>query len=286
MSLPNRLATLHQTLRQSLWSAGIDTADLDARLIIRNHTGYDWGDLVAHPEAKIDARQLMRIEFDIERRLSGEPVSRIFGKREFWGIDFKICPDTLDPRPDTETMVEVALERFKADEPVRILDLGIGSGCILITLLTEWPNATGVGVDKAYGAIRTAMVNARNSKVEDRCNLYCGSWGMAVNDSFDLIVSNPPYIPNQSIESLSREVKNHDPILALAGGEDGLDCFRAVVTETKRLLKVGGIGLIEIGYDQQDDVTRLVEESGLTVLDVHPDLAGQPRVVEISHGDK
>jgi release factor glutamine methyltransferase len=286
MSLPTKLTPLYHHLRHSFWSAGIETADLDARIIIRYHTGLDWGDLITNPDAKISPSKLARIEFDVERRLSGEPVSRIYSTREFWGLDFKICPDTLDPRPDTETLVEIAIERFIDNPPDKIIDLGVGSGCILISLLNEWKNCTGYGMDKSFGAVKMAIENATTLGVVDRCRLWCGSWGEALKSSFPLIVSNPPYIADSSIESLIREVKDHDPILALAGGEDGLEAYRSILTETPRLLDADGICLLEIGYDQHDDVARLVEESGLRLANVHPDLAGVPRVVEISHGDK
>ncbi|NCC21446.1 MAG: peptide chain release factor N(5)-glutamine methyltransferase [Alphaproteobacteria bacterium] len=285
MSLPNRLTPLYHHLRHSFWSAGIETADLDARIIIRYHTQLDWGDLITNPDAKISPSKLARIEFDVERRLSGEPVSRIYNTREFWGLDFQLCPDTLDPRPDTETLVEIALDRLAGKPPERILDMGVGTGCILISLLNDWERAEGYGMDKSFGAIRMATSNAQRLGVADRCHLWVGSWGEALGLTFPLIVSNPPYIPVAAIESLSREVRNHDPILALAGGPDGLDAFRSILTEMKRLLDREGLAFLEIGYDQRDDVLRLVEESGFRVKDVHPDLAGVPRVVEISHGD-
>ncbi len=286
MTLPNKLTPLYHHLRQSFWSAGIETADLDARLIIRHHTKLDWGDLVTSPDEKISPSKLARIEFDVERRLSGEPVSRIYSTREFWGLDFRLAPDTLDPRPDTETLVEVAIEKYGPDQPEKILDMGIGTGCILIALLNEWGETTGYGMDKSLGAVRTALSNAEKLNVFERCHFWVGSWGEALDEKFDLIVSNPPYIPTSVIESLSREVRNYDPILALEGGEDGLEAIRVIIKGAKRLLKDDGVCLLEIGYDQSEDVVRLVENAGFILKDVHPDLAGIPRVVEISRGDK
>lgn len=286
MSLPNRLNLLYQHIRHSLWSAGIETADLDARIIIRHHTALDWSDFLTNSDALIGTDKLMKIEFDIERRMSGEPVSRIYSKREFWGLDFKLAPDTLDPRPDTELLVEIATERLLDNPPSEILDLGVGTGCIIISLLSEWDSSVGYGMDKSIGAVTMAQENASNLGFADRCHFWCGNWGSAIGKKFPLIVSNPPYIPDSVIESLMPEVKNHDPILALAGGNDGLEAFRHIFKEIPRLLDDDGIFLLEIGYDQRDDVLRLVEESGLRVVDVHPDLAGIPRAVEISHGDK
>ena len=285
MSLPNRLAELYRQLRQNLWAAGVVTADRDARVIISNHTGFEWADIVAREQSEISPANLERIAADVERRIAGEPVSRIYGERQFWGLDFKICDDTLDPRPDTETIIDVALNHFGTSPPANILDLGTGSGCIIIALLSEWKQARGVAIDLSLNVVKTAMGNARHNKVEDRLSVYCGSWGRALNKKFDLIVSNPPYIPNPVIPTLSKEVRNHDPILALDGGPDGLKAYRDILTEMKRLLSEDGIALFEIGYNQQSDVVRLVGESGFSVKGVHHDLSGLPRVVEIARGD-
>ena len=285
MQLPDRLDELYKTLRQNLRSAGIPNADRDARLIINNHTQFEWADIMARGDERIAANLLTLIEADAERRLAGEPVSRIYGERSFWGLDFKICDDTLDPRPDTETIIDAALNHFQGQPPASILDLGTGSGCIIIALLSEWKQARGLAVDLSLNVIKTAQGNAKHNNVDERLMFYCGSWGRAVNKKFDLIVSNPPYIPNQVIPNLSREVRNHDPILALDGGPDGLTAYRGILTEMPRLLKDDGIALLEIGYNQQSDVVRLVGESGFSVKGVHHDLSGQPRVVEITRGD-
>lgn len=285
MELPDRLDELYKTLRQNLRSAGIPNADRDARLIINNHTQFEWADIMARGDERIAANVLMLIEADTERRLAGEPVSRIYGERSFWGLDFKICDDTLDPRPDTETIIDAALNHFRDKPPESVLDLGTGSGCIIIALLSEWKEARGLAIDLSLNVIKTAKANAERNNVADRLLSYCGSWGRAVNKKFDLIVSNPPYIPNQIIPSLSKEVRNHDPILALDGGPDGLNAYRSILTEMPHLLKADGIALLEIGYNQQEDVVRLVGESGFSIRGVHHDLAGLPRVVEITRGD-
>lgn len=286
MHLPSRLAHLYLHLKQSLLAAGIDTAERDARLIIRQHTNLDWADLVASPEEKIGHEALKKIEFDFERRLSGMPISRMYGERAFWGLDFKLNTDTLDPRPDTETLVEVAVDRLAANPPKTILDLGTGTGCILTALLSEWKEARGVGVDRSFGAVALARENAQANGVGERAMFFCGSWAKAINARFDLIVSNPPYISNREIAYLPSEVKNHDPILALDGGEDGYEAYRSIFMKIKELMAPGASGLFEIGYGQEDEVARLAENAGLVVNDVHPDLAGIPRVVEISCGDK
>ncbi len=287
-----KLGDLHKDIRRDLFAAGIDTADLDARIILQKRTGKDYTDLIAHGEEKIhlDQQTLDQIENDLERRIEGAPLSRIYGSREFWGLSFDLCEHVLDPRPDTETLVEAALawrarKESRQARPLNILDVGTGSGCILISLLHEWTDSEGVGVDLSPGAVQTATRNAEKHKTGDRSHFYCGSWGCAVQGPFDLIVSNPPYIPNRVIETLSAEVREHDPILALAGGEDGLDSYKHIITEMKRLLSPTGSLFLEIGFDQLEDVTRLVKNASANLNGVHSDLAGWPRVVEISYGD-
>lgn len=285
------LSALYKDIKARFKSAGIDSADLDARLIIQKRAGLEWGDIIARPEVIISSEHIQSIEHDVQKRLEGWPVSRLYGEREFWGLKFKLAPETLDPRPDTETIVEIALRRFRDAGPGRVLDLGTGSGCILIALLHEWKDCRGLGIDKSHRALETARENARANGVAGRALFSCGSWGESLRQGaegvkFDLIVSNPPYIPKSDIGNLSKEVQNHDPILALDGGIDGLDSYKIIFFQLSGLLNKGGLGLFEIGFDQDQDVVRLAEESGLSVKDVHPDLAGLKRVVEISSGDK
>lgn len=216
----------------------------------------------------------------VERRVSGEPLSRILGTREFWGLPFELSPDTLDPRPDTETLIEAALERYKGTPPRRILDIGTGSGCILITLLHEFLESNGVGTDLSAGAIAMAECNAGINGVLDRATFVQTCWTGGIEGPFDLIVSNPPYIPTQVIPNLSPEVKNHDPILALDGGGDGLEAYRVIIPEIKSLLAPGGRVFFEVGYDQAAQVARLVAEYGATPDRIIPDMTGNQRVVE------
>ena len=286
MKFPDQLSDLYKYMQAELVRAGIQTASQDARMIIQKHTGYEWADIIASPDIKIKKEALIEIEKDILRRINGEPVSRILGEREFWGLKFKINEETLDPRPDTEMLVEIALRSCVGKQPQTILDLGTGSGCILIALLKEFPDAIGVGIDKSLSALKIARYNAKYNEVEERSSFFCGFWGQALNKKFDLIVSNPPYISNQIIPTLPKEVRNYDPILALEGGNDGLKAYRDILKEINAYIKQGGIALFEIGYDQQKDVMRLAEESGFSVRDVHHDFAGQARVVDISCGDK
>jgi release factor glutamine methyltransferase len=190
----------------------------------------------------------------------------------------------LDPRPDTETLIEAALKRFKGNPPRKILDLGTGSGCILITLLSEWPQAQGVGVDISPAALDVARENAQINGIASRARFICGDWGEGLDESFDLIVSNPPYIPTQDIETLEKGVRNHDPTRALDGGADGLEAYKAILMAIKKLFSTDGAGFFEIGFSQAQEVARLVANAGFSVRETHPDLAGIQRVVEFDLG--
>lgn len=291
MSAPHTLKSLYRYITDQFKNVDLEMPDLDARFIITERTDYDWSDIIARPDAPVKDHDHANIISDVKQRLSGKPLSRIYGEREFWGLPFKLSDATLDPRPDTELIIEIALKRFSQNRPLRILDLGTGSGCILIALLSEFPNATGVGVDLSFGAVKTASENAVQNRCMERVDFVCGSWGDALSprasaDSFDLIVSNPPYITSQVIPTLAQEVQNHDPILSLDGGDDGLQAYKKIFSQIKSLIHDDGFALFEIGYDQDKDVMRLAEDSGFALRTVHVDISGNPRVVEISCGDK
>lgn len=278
---------LKQT-RQRFVAAGLATPDLDTRILVRHYLALSDADLITG-QGSATPEKLDLLEKAVIRRLAGEPVSRILGYREFWGMNFKITPDTLDPRPDTERLVEMAVESMRSSPPRQILDLGTGTGCILLALLKEFPDARGTGVDINPGAVDVSRENMENNGLSGRATFLQGSWTESLPDSeglYDLIVSNPPYIPLGDIESLAPEVRNHDPILALSGGDDGLDAYKIIITEIKKILSPKGRAFLEIGQNQHDDVRRLVEESGLRVVRIEPDLSGILRVLEIGHGDK
>lgn len=296
----DRLMTLEKLLlkmREDLKAAGVLTAALDARILARQGGNFSDSDLITKAMCPLSPEVIEKTLQLLSRRLVGEPVSRILGEKEFWGLSFKVSPDTLDPRPDTETLIEAALKKLRNQPPsmssqaklrdLRILDLGTGTGCILISLLKELPNATGVAVDINPGAIAVARENAIRHGVDARIEFRQGSWLDPVKEgeSFDLIVSNPPYIPESEIESLSKEVRNHDPILALSGGLDGLDAYKIILMGIKKHLACDGFTLLEIGKGQEKDLARLVDESNMRVCDSYFDLAGILRVVEISHGE-
>lgn len=278
------MMNLYNELRDRLRTSGIDDPGLEARILLAEALGVRDADILAGEDIPATPAQREMLARMIERRISGEPLSRILGHREFWGLRFELSSDTLDPRPDTEILVETALKRFAGKAPERILDIGTGTGCILISLLHEWPGTTGVATDLSAGALDTARWNAEIHGVADRANFIRTSWAAGVEGPFDLILSNPPYIRSDVIPNLAVNVKNHDPILALDGGVDGLEAYRNILTETKRLLSPGGIALFEIGFDQAEDVTRLVADAGATPGPVIPDWGGNPRVVECRWG--
>ncbi len=276
--------------RQTLAAAGVENPALDARILVRRGAGLSEEEIITNGQTPLSNQQIELIEKMVLRRAAGEPVSRILGGREFWGLWFKVTEDTLDPRPDTETLVSAALKRARAmgERPLRILDLGTGTGCILIALLSELPNATGVGVDINAGAISVSCENATWLGVAARADFRMGSWFSTIKEGeqFDLIVSNPPYIPEPDIESLAREVRNHDPIAALTPGKTGLEAYKIILKDLKKYLVCGGYALMEIGMGQDESLIRLVEDSNIRPVDSYHDLGGIVRVVEMSCGEK
>jgi len=244
--------------------------------------------MIAHPEKAVDPQAVLS---DLEQHKQGLPLSRIYSEREFWGMSFKLSDSTLDPRSDTETLIDAVIKRYPdKEQSLRILDLGTGSGCILLALLSEFPNAQGVGVDLSNEAVVTAKCNAQENRLMDRSCFVRGNWAESIEERFDLIVSNPPYIQNQIIQNLDESVKKHDPILALDGGEDGLQEYKKIFSDLFRLLNKGGRAFFEIGFDQEESVTRLSKESRFLVQSTYADLAGHIRVLELvpenSSGDK
>jgi len=215
------------------------------------------------------------------RRATGEPIARILGEKEFYGLSLILSPETLVPRPDTETVVDAVLASTERSAGTAILDLGTGSGAILLALLTELPNATGVGIDRSAEAVATAAKNAERLGIARRAQFRPGDWMAGIERRFDLVVSNPPYIARDEIESLPVEVRAHDPHVALDGGADGLDAYRAVFPDLDRVLTAEGRGFFEIGFGQATDVAALAKQSGFGCLFVR-DLAGTERVAVLS----
>jgi release factor glutamine methyltransferase len=237
-------------------------------------------DLFGHPDRALDEQQISRVLALLRRMVAGEPLSRIFERREFWGLEFRLSADTLDPRPETETVIEAVLRREPdRSAPRRLLDLGTGTGCLLLALLAELPAASGVGVDIAEGAVRTAARNAVYLGLADRARFFVGDWATAVSGKFDAILANPPYIASEALALLPREVACYDPWRALDGGGDGLRSYREIAEAAPRLLSPDGILAIEIGAGQADTVAAIVRDNSLFVDGIEKDLADIARCV-------
>lgn len=266
------------------------TPELDARLIICHGAGLTHEEFAMHPDRLLRDEAVGDIMHAAKRRCAREPVSRIVGKREFWGLEFSLGASALDPRPDTETLVQAALD-VAADhtsaESLSILDLGTGSGCILIALLSELPAAHGVGTDRNLETLKIAAANAHRHQLDGRVSFICTSWLDGVSGEFDIILSNPPYIPSDEISTLEPEVARYDPHEALDGGRDGLDAYRWMVPRLARVLKPGGWMLFEVGAGQAADVRALLQAEGKGTtyeeLQQWPDFAGHIRCVAARH---
>lgn len=270
-------------LAQAFHTAGIEGADVDARLLVGHALHLDRARLIAQSDRILEAREINVINALAARRLKREPVSRILGQKEFWSIALAITPDVLVPRPETETVVEGALDFVVRGglrmEKLRILDIGTGSGALLLALLRELPNAIGTGTDISTAALKVARENAARCGVEGRCTFVVCDIASIVEGPFDLLVSNPPYIAHDEIMSLAPEVKNYDPAVALDGGADGLAAYRAIAADAKRLLAPGARMFVELGAGQEATVRDLFTNVGLTAGIARPDLAGIPRVL-------
>lgn len=266
-----------------LEAAGVEeNARRDAKLLLSAADNFDALALISQPDAPVQDIDKAR-EF-IRRRAAREPVSRIIGQRGFWNGTFTITKDVLDPRPDTETLVQTALNACtEYEQQISLVDLGTGSGCILLSLLSELPVAQGIGVDLSAEALAVASQNAAKLGLEARATFRQGSWWSAFSQSeepgFDVAVSNPPYIPSNDVLSLAPEVQNFDPPLALDGGEDGLACYRAILQEAARYIRPGGSLILELGIDQSVAVSALAEEAGLSIRALCEDLNGIPRTI-------
>jgi release factor glutamine methyltransferase len=265
-------------------SGQIDSAELDARILVGAVLGLDLTGLIAAADRRLTSEETARLEDFARRRLDHEPVARILGTREFWGLPLKLSAATLVPRPDTETVVELALEMLRAaPHPAhapRIADIGTGSGAILLALLSELPDAFGVGTDISEDALQTAHRNAVDLGLADRAGFVACDYAAALSGPFDLIVSNPPYIRSAEIAGLATEVRDHDPRAALDGGADGLDAYRALIPQAARLLAPGGVLVVEAGQGQSGDIQGLMAARGLTLpAPAKADLAGIRRAV-------
>jgi release factor glutamine methyltransferase len=266
--------------KKRLEAAGVDGPVIDARLLVEAAAGASRTDIIADPQRALSEAQEVVLEDYVARRERREPVSHILGRKGFWKIMVSVTPDVLTPRPDTETVVERVLTLFPEGRAFSVLDLGVGSGAILLAILAERPAAKGLGVDVSEEALAVARENAANLGLASRTVLLRGDWTRGLGDAgFDLVVSNPPYIPSADIETLEPEVRDHEPRLALDGGADGLDAYRQLAPEILRVLKPGGRFAVEIGFDQSAAVEALFREAGAAEVETAKDLANRDRVV-------
>jgi release factor glutamine methyltransferase len=266
--------------KRRLESAGVDSPVIDARLLVEAAAGATRADIIADPHRALTAEQSAELERLLERRARREPVSQILGVKGFWKIMLRVTPEVLTPRPETETILDVVLAEVPLGRRVRVLDLGVGSGAILLAILAERPAAVGLGVDVSEEALAVARENAANLGLAGRVALLRGDWTAGLGDnSFDLVVSNPPYIRSGEIAALAPEVRDHEPRLALDGGADGLDAYRRLAVEIPRVLVRGGRFAVEIGSDQGAEVAALFAEAGAQAVKVVRDLGDRDRVV-------
>ena len=275
------IASARQMLARAFTSAALDSPDLDARILIGHALGLDAAGIVSQGARQVTSAERAAIAALAQRRLAHEPVARILGVKEFWGLPFRLNEETLVPRPETETVVETALAALgsRRQHALRIADLGTGSGALLLALLSECPNAIGIGTDLSTMAIACARRNARALKLHERSSFTVCNYGAALKGSFDLVVSNPPYVRRRDIATLQPEVRLFDPARALDGGDDGLHGYRTIAADAGRLLTANGLIVVELGAGQASAVAALFSVAGLAVERPSPDLTGIPRAL-------
>ena len=266
--------------RHALETAGLESPVIDARLLVEAAANATRTQIVSDPQRLLTAEQSEALAAMLRRRLNREPVSQILGAKGFWKIILKVTPDVLTPRPETETILDVVLPALGEESPARVLDLGVGSGAILLAILAERPLASGVGVDVSLDALGVARENAAALGLPDRVELRRGDWAAGLEgESFDVVVCNPPYIRTGDIAGLQPEVRDHEPRLALDGGEDGLAAYRSLAQPILRVLKPGGLFALEVGVGQARAVQGLMQEAGAMHTAVQNDLSAKARVV-------
>ena len=258
---------------------GIETPELDARIILKEVLSLDDKDLILKESLDISNEMIEKIIAIESRRLNGEPISKIFKKRDFYNSTFLISNDVLDPRPETELIVEIANNFIDKNEVKNILDLGTGSGCILLSILKENKMINGLGIDLSKDAISIAKQNSKKLNLETQSNFLISNWMSSVNYKYDLVVSNPPYIASEDIKKLSKSVKIYDPILSLDGGDDGLNSYRLIASDLNRVVSKNALIIIEIGYNQSLQVIEIFKKNNFKLMKKYNDINGLDRVL-------
>ena len=273
------LSQIQRKLCNNFSTIGIETPELDARIILKEVLSLDDKDLILKEGLNISDEMIKKITAIESRRLNGEPISKIFKKRDFYKSTFVISNDVLDPRPETELIVEIANNHINKNEVKNILDLGTGSGCILLSILKENKMINGLGIDLSKEAISIAKRNSKKLHLETQSNFLVSNWMSSVNYKYDLVVSNPPYIASGDIKKLSKSVKIYDPILSLDGGEDGLNSYRLIASDLKRIISKNALIIIEIGYNQPLQVIEIFKKNDFRLLKKYNDINGLDRVL-------
>ncbi len=273
------LKEIQRKLCNNFSTIGIETPELDARIILKEVLSLDDKDLILKESLDIPEKMIEKIITIESRRLNGEPISKIFKKRDFYNSTFVISNDVLDPRPETELIVEIANNYINKNEVKNILDLGTGSGCILLSILKENRMINGLGIDLSKEAISIAKQNSKKLNLETQSNFLVSNWMSSVNYKYDLVVSNPPYIASEDIKKLSKSVKIYDPILSLDGGDDGLNSYRLIASDLKRIISMNALIIIEIGYNQSLQVIDIFKKNDFKLIKKYNDINGLDRVL-------
>lgn len=278
------LKDILKAIRHRLEGAAIPSADLDAALLVGHVLGLDRLDMVIEPLRPISENQEKEIDALLMRRLNHEPISHILGHREFWSLDFKVTEDTLTPRPDSETLIEAALKGIpNKRKPLRVLDLGTGTGCLLLSLLSELSQAHGLGIDISDKALSVAQENSESLGLRNRARFILSDWDaeLEVTEKFDVILCNPPYIALSEKPELAADVIDFEPSSALFAGRDGLDEYGKLARILPKRLRADGMALLEIGHQQAADVLNLLKSAGLKNMEIVRDLAHRDRCIVI-----
>lgn len=286
MSQCRVVATLLESAAARLKTAGVAQPRMDARLLLAHAVGNPDERFYGREDAALEAEPCEMFENLVARRLNREPVSRILGTRGFWTLDLEINPASLDPRPDSETLIEAVLEfAGPRDTPIRVLDLGTGTGCLLLSVLSEYPFSSGLGIDQSAGCVELARRNAESNGLGARAGFERGDWANEIHTIFDVIMCNPPYIPTREVAGLEPEVAVHEPLHALDGGADGLDCYRRLSRVFRDILAENGHIFLEIGHDQRHVVTEIMAGAALRVVETRADLGGRDRCLVLRAND-
>ena len=273
------LSDLQTNITKKLFDSGIETSSLDSRIILKEIFCFDEKELILNSQLIVPDNKINEVDEVLSRRLRGEPVSKIFGKREFYKSTFFISEDVLDPRPETELIVEIA-NNFILDRGYKnFIDLGTGSGCIILSILKDNKNLSALGIDISFKAINIAQKNSMNLNLEKQATFIVSNWLSPISDFYDLIISNPPYIPSKDIDTLANNVKNYDPLLSLDGGDDGLKCYREIAEDINRIISKKGRVILEVGFNQAMNVIKIFESKEFMFLDKYTDINGLDRIL-------